>query len=282
MTPMPSMNPDRSDAILRMLTATAADDADARAAATRRKRTRGILIISMATAAVAVVTGVGLSVAAGSRQTAPGPGGGVAVRTSQPAAPVSPSATPTSTWPAGVDPAGTSSPVPTPTPTANTPSDASTWKITTDGIGPMKPGITLSAADEAARAAGLTQTDCGAGIGRARTHFYALPDGTRLIADPDADQGTLTVAIAGSIMGASTSGTVATPHGIHIGSTVDELRATYPNLVLPQNGMYPSESGYALSDGAGHWIDFVVDNALHTVQEIVVTIDNVVPSEFCG
>lgn len=283
MTPSPStppMNPERSDAILGMLSATIADDQDARIAARRRKRTRGIWIASMATAVVVVAAGVGYGVTAGSRSTAPGDGGGLAAPTSEPAEPT-PSSTPTSSLPPGVDPAGTATPVPTPTPTANTPSDVSTWLITTDGVGPLTQGISLTDADGVGRAAGLTQTDCGAAVGVQGTHFYDLPDGTQLVVQPDGP-GTTTISVVGSILSESKTGTVSTPHGIHIGSTLAELHATYPDLVPPKYATYPSESGFGLSDGAGHWIDFVVDNASGTVQEISVNTDNAIPSEFCG
>lgn len=278
MTPSPSMNPERSDAILGMLRSTVADDQDARVAASRRRRTRGILIASMSAAVVVVAAGVGYGVTAGSRSTAPGDGDGLAVPTSEPAAP-SPSSSPTSSLPPGVDPAGTATPVPTPA--ANTPTDPSTWTITTAGIGPMKPGMALSAADAAARAAGLTQTDCGAGVGLQGTHFYDLPDGTQLIAQTDGDHAT-TFTIAGSLEAKAPVGEIATPHGIHIGSSSDALKATYTDLVPPKFPLYPGETGYGLSDGAGHWIDFVISDASDTVQEILVNTDNVVPSEVCG
>ncbi|RKR74169.1 hypothetical protein [Frondihabitans australicus] len=272
----PPLDPRRGDAIESMLRGALADDADARRITRTRKRTRGILIASFATVCVVAAAGIGFAATRGTASH--DPGGNIAVPTSQPSS--RPSITPQPTDSNGiVDPAGSASPVPTPTPTANTPTDVDTWQITTAGIGPLKPGMPLADADAIAKAAGLTVTDCGGGLVQG-THFYDLPDGTQIVVGLSSPSTVGYVAVDGLVAANSSTGTLATPHGIHIGSTSDELRSTYSGLVSVST--YPSETGYGLSDGAGHWIDFEVDNASATVQAMFVSSDNYIPPEFCG
>jgi hypothetical protein len=279
--PTPSMDPRRGDAIESMLRATVAGDADARQARRSHRRTRGILIASIATACIVVAGGVGYASTRGSVQ-APHGGGGVAVPSSGPSSGPSATTKPTGSGaPAIVDPAGTATPVPTPTPTANTPTEVDTWTITTDGIGPLVPGMTKAAADDVADNAGLAISTCGDGVGVADTHFFSIVDGPQFAVTFDAGGRVSSVVLVGSFMTPAHSGGPLTPHGIGLGSTRAELTQTYPDLrsVPPGNA---GETGYSLGDGAGHWIDFVTDNSLGTVQEIIVDTDDSVPSEFCG
>ena len=113
-----------------------------------------------------------------------------------------------------------------------------------------------------------------------------LPNGPEIVVGlVQKNQASYVAIIAGSLMADSTirdSGGPQTPHGIGVGSTEAQLTVAYPDLVAPADGVYPSETGYALSDGAGHWIDFLIANDTHLIQEIVVSHENAVPSEFCG
>lgn len=175
-----------------------------------------------------------------------------------------------------VDPAGTATPVPTPTPTANTPTDVDTWKITTDGIGPLEIGMQISAADSVATDAGMTIATCGA-VSPAPTHFYERADGLQFNILVGHDK-----RVEGIALSTAGAGAPVTPHGIGIGSSEAQLKATYPNLTAPKFPLYPGETGYALTDGAGHWIDFAVDDAKSSVFTIIVSTTNEVPGEFCG
>lgn len=281
MTPTPPMDSERSDAILRMLVATAADPADDRVAISRRKRTRGILLASMAAVVVVVGAGVGYGLVTAPHAPSPGSEGGqIAAPTSDPSGPVSPRPTPS--LPVGVEPAGTPTPLPTPTSAANDPADASTWLITTDGLGPVTLGQTFDqAAQEFGRAGLQNSTTCPNGP----TGVYEASGEPPVYLNTGLQPTISFITVLGDVNAdgsAPRTGGPKTPHGIGIGSTEAQLKAAYPNLTAARFPGYSDGTAYALTDGAGKWIDFVVSRKLGTVQEIVVNDNDEVPSEFCG
>lgn len=125
---------------------------------------------------------------------------------------------------------------------ASTPSAAATDTLTDTGYGALQIGMTKAEA----LATGLTT-----GISGTTGTCGASDDGTLVGApteDSDYVRGTLVFsANSGKLVAIYAYGTVATPEGIAVGSTVADLKAAYPGW-----SGEPDEDGKATDEGRGY------------------------------
>lgn len=174
--------------------------------------------------------------------------------------------------------ASTSSPVasasPTPTPTGPDLADPASWIVTFTGLGPIEVGAPVeSTATVMSAFQPATQEACP------WVTAYAA-DGLPSVWLPDPQS----TGVVGQIVLQAWSGPAAvseaspkTAEGVGVGSTLEALRAAYPDLT-EQQGKYAVF--YAVTDGGGHWINFSVTDDI--VDAIVVRDEARIDSEYCG
>lgn len=230
----------------------------------RRPARRAVLFTSIATASVLVIGGLGVTI---SRITAPAPGHGVVVGPSpEPTLPATVTPTPGSpSGPGIVDPAGTPSPVPvvpdpapTPTPTVDL-SDPGSWRITFDGIGPIREDQDMVTAF--ASLSGYATLEDGSG-NFCLIRSKQLPEGVSLILVPvekKSPLGAVKIAVFGVydqtvVTPAQAAESPRTQQGIGLGATLTEVRAAYPGLI--DLGIGTNGRNYGVRDSRGHLIVF--------------------------
>lgn len=228
----------------------------------RRPARRAVLFTSIATAAVLVIGGLGVTV---SRITAPAPGHGIVVGPSpEPTLPATVTPTPGSTsGPGIVDPAGTPSPVPivpdpAPTPSVDL-SDPGSWRITFDGIGPIREDQDMVTAF--ASLSGYPTRDDGSS-NFCLIRSKQLPEGVSLILVPVEKKtplGAVKIAVFGdydqtAVTPAQAAESPRTQEGIGLGATLTEVRAAYPDLA--DFGIGTNGRNYGVTDSRGHVIVF--------------------------
>lgn len=188
-----------------------------------------------------------------------------------------PVAAPTSTPASPTDsPTPTSTPTPTQTQTApvQDPADPSTWIIDFGGIGPARLGSPVATTE----IPGWTDETDPSCLPRQRD---LVTDGQMtlgLFAPVDSKTtGTLNLFFNFIANGDVALPTPRTAEGIGLGSTIEELLATYPGI--EKTGEYSSETYFGLSDGQGIWIVFgVLDSKVTGIQ---VGPSNTIPKELC-
>jgi len=225
-------------------------------------------------------------------------GGGVALGL----IPTTPEAAPVST-PSPTEPARTITPssapvliTPTPTPTPTAPpfsaTDWSTWTITADGVGPATLGSTTGA-DDAALREGLTPApplvdDTGTviyqwGCANPNARIWERTDGE--VVEIVGDGVVQTVVISGPTDGAAIQAEVGpkTLTGIGLGSTLDEIRAAYPNVVQtrkdPVGGT--ADTFWAVPDG-GRFIVFQIPVDGSSVSRVYVGATDEPAYDYCS
>lgn len=173
--------------------------------------------------------------------------------------------------------ASASSPVatPSPTPTQTGPdlADPASWIVTFTGLGPIEVGATVESTVSVMSAfQPATQEACP------WVMAYAA-DGLPSVWLPDPQSTGAVGQIVLQAWGGPTtvSASPKTAQGVGVGSTLEALRAAYPDLT-EQQGKYAVF--YAVTDGAGHWINFAVTDDL--VDAIVVRDEARIDSEYCG
>lgn len=252
----PTFDPRRKAAIRELIVTTAADGRYGRA----RKHT----------ALVAALVLVALAISGGSVAYALGTGILAPAAAPTPTATPSPTPTPTpSGTPTTPPPASTRAPV------AEDPADPSTWRIDFDRIGPVTLGRPLpEVKGELSAFPDVTDPKC-----LPSSLYLKLPDRVmlRMLDDVDFTSTAQTIELLGR-PGNQIALSPKTAEGIGLGSTADELFATYPNLF--KTYVY-SETAvqYTLSRGDGGRIVFYVING--EVQVIDIGADAVIPSERC-
>jgi hypothetical protein len=251
----PTFDPRRKAAIRELVVATAADGRYGRV----RKHTALVVALVL----------VALGISGGSVAYALGTG------ILAPAAPTpAPTATPTPTPTPSATPT-TPPPTPTQAPVAENPGDPSTWRIDFDHIGPVTLGRSLPEVKaELSAFADDTDPKC-----LPSSLYLLLPDrvSLRMLDDTDFTPTAQTIELLGH-PGNQVSLSPKTAEGIGLGSTADELFATYPDLV--KTFVYSETSvQYTLSRSDGARIVFDVIEG--EVQVIDIGADAVIPSERC-
>ncbi|SOC89528.1 hypothetical protein SAMN05660766_3253 [Curtobacterium sp. 314Chir4.1] len=225
-------------------------------------------------------------------------GGGVALGL----IPTTPEAAPVST-PSPTEPARTITPssapvliTPTPTPTPTAPpysaTDWSTWTITADGAGPATLG-SATGADDAALREGLTPApplvdDTGTviyqwGCANPNARIWERSDGT--VVEIVGDGVVQTVVISGASDSSVTQPEVGpkTLAGVGLGSTLDEIRAAYPNVVQtrkdPVGGT--ADTFWAVPDG-GRFIVFQIPADGTSVSRVYVGATDEPAYDYCS
>jgi len=225
-------------------------------------------------------------------------GGGVALGL----IPTTPEAAPVST-PSPTEPARTITPssapvliTPTPTPTPTAPpysaTDWSTWTITADGAGPATLG-SATGADDAALREGLTPApplvdDTGTviyqwGCANPDARVWERSDGK--VVEIVGDGVVQTVVISGPTDSSATQPEVGpkTLAGVGLGSTLDEIRAAYPNVVQtrkdPVGGT--ADTFWAVPDG-GRFIVFQIPVDGSSVSRVYVGATDEPAYDYCS
>lgn len=182
--------------------------------------------------------------------------------------------TPTATASPSPTPIESPTPSATPTAVAADPGDVTTWMVTAEGIGPLERNVAYS--DSVSGLAGFEASEMCPGVMTLSTEGA----GQFAIVLGDDGVNTRSVWVAG---GAGVDGVVpdspSTETGIRLGSSMTELTAAYPDLILVSQ--IASEAyGYAVGDDSTGWIDFIVN------QETVTTMGSSerasAPKEMCG
>jgi hypothetical protein len=225
-------------------------------------------------------------------------GGGVAlglIPTTPEAAPVS---TPTPTEPARtITPSSAPvliTPTPTPTPTAPpySATDWSTWTITADGVGPATLG-SATGADDAALREGLTPApplvdDTGAviyewGCPNPNARIWERPDGK--VVEIVGDGVVQTVVVSGPTDSSAAQPEIGprTRAGIGLGSTLDEIRAAYPNVVQTRKDPVGGtrDTFWAVPDG-GRFIVFQIPADGPAVSRVYVGAADEPAYDYCS
>ena len=219
-------------------------------------------------------------------------GGGVALGliptsiTAEPAPTATPTPEPTPTeTSSGAPVVGGPTPTsnPTPTPTSTRPpyslSDPDTWTISGREIGPIAFGSPVSGElDEVADV--YTGTVEGVCPNPNVSNFYR--DGSAALT---------VVAVDGLVWGVYISGfsgedidAPTTAEGLGVHSTLDELRAAYPDLTSVDSVYFSEEEGSGLwaIERDGRYITFELGGQASTVVGVWVSSQAEVPYEFCG
>ena len=190
------------------------------------------------------------------------------------------SASPSRTPSAATTATPPSTPTPTPTATPSTdPADPATWVISFDAIGPLVSGAPL--ADVPGELAAFRQlrapdTQCSA-------YVYVLTDGFNASVraergDPSrAAESTVFWKGAAAPTAADVERSPRTASGIGIGSSLDQLKAAYPELRVTQESGVPT---YGITDGS-RWILFRDLYAGGTVTAVQVGTNTMIANEVC-
>lgn len=247
----PTFDPRRKAAIRDLIVQNAAT----RGRVLGRKRTA--FVVTLVLLAVGI-SGGGVAYALGTGLIDPAP-----VAAPSPTATPAPTATPT--------PTPTATPTPTPTPTSTMdPADPSTWTIGFDGVGP----VTLGPTPAEQRATLPAFSDETEPICVDELATLTSPAGLRFTFVLAADGSGRTAAIEFGNLGTSgaddRASTPRTTQGIGVGSTLDELLTAYPGIA--QTSSYNGSSfTYALTDGRGRWIAFMLINDVVTDIQLADT-----------
>ncbi|MDO9395906.1 MAG: hypothetical protein Q7T71_05135 [Herbiconiux sp.] len=198
----------------------------------------------------------------GTTDPAPSPGPTAPTVTAGPATATVP-ATPLAT--STPDPAASATPTPDAGP-AYDPADPATWTIDFTGIGPVILGRPLG---ELPTVVPFSTDSCRPGV-------YLWPE-IGLVASGSAtdEAGPVTLALVSTRDDGPTPSTEA---GIHIGSTIAELQAAYPELA--SQARFDDSLQYSITDGTT-FIHFV-DYGSGTLKSIDVSAAEMSPKEYCG
>lgn len=166
------------------------------------------------------------------------------------------------------------------------PANVSAWLVTWAGMGPLTIGADVKAQTSAIP--GFTKSideDGCIGYELDAKQSGATPDGAQPTVTAVARDGAATTALRirvadASGLGQAVSPTPKTSADIGLGSTLDALRAAYPDLER-SNSVSGGQRAYALGDGNGRYVDFVV-NGDDFVTAIVVGGDDRVSSDLCN
>lgn len=174
--------------------------------------------------------------------------------------------------------AATATPASTPTPSSDA-ADPATWVISFDAIGPLVSGAPL--ADVPGELGAFKQlrapdAECSAFV-------YVVTD--HLNASVRAERGNPSRAAESTVFWKGSAAPVAadvqrsprTATGIGIGSSLDQLKAAYPELRVTQESAVPT---YGITDGS-RWILFRDLYAGGTVTAIQVGTDTMIANEVC-
>lgn len=252
----------------------------------RRRRGRRVGIVIAVIALLAVGTAGG-GVALGLIPTSPG---AAPVSTPEPTEPdrtFTPSSAPVVITP---DPTPTSTPTPTRPPYSAT--DWSTWTISADAVGPATLG-SPSGADDAALRGAFTPApplvdDTGAVI-----YPFGCPNPNARIWDGPGGAGVVEVVAGGSVdtviiqTGQGDAPTEqtgpTTVEGIGLGSTLDEVRAAYPNLVQTRTDAAGGvrDTFWAVQEGA-RYIVFRIPDQGTRVASVTVSSTAEPPYDYCS
>ncbi|GAB3580641.1 hypothetical protein GCM10027406_20490 [Leifsonia lichenia] len=165
------------------------------------------------------------------------------------------------------------------------PANVSAWLVTWAGMGPLTIGGDVTAQTSAIPgfAKTIDQDGC-VGHELAIAQTGTTQDGAQPTVTAVAKDGSATTAVRiqvadASDLGQAVSPTPKTSAGIGLGSTLDALRKAYPDLER-SNSVSGGQRAYALGDGNGRYVDFVV-NGDEFVTAIVVGGDDRVSSDLC-
>lgn len=169
----------------------------------------------------------------------------------------------------------TPTPSPSPTPTGPDLADPASWIVSFTGLGPIEVGAPIDGTASLMTAFTVaTQEVCP------WVTAYAA-DGLPSVWLPDPQStGVVNQIVLQAWGGPATAAVASSPttaEGVGVGSTLAELQAAYPALT-EQQGKYAVF--YAVTDDAGHWINFSVTGDL--VDGIVIRDEAKIDSEYCG
>lgn len=248
----------------------------------RRGRRTGVAIAVVALLAVGAASG---GVALGLIPTTPEAAPVSTPSPTEPARTITPSSAPVLITP---------TPTPTPTPTAPpySATDWSTWTITADGAGPATLG-SATGADDAALREGLTPApplvdDTGTviyqwGCANPNARIWERSDGT--VVEIVGDGVVQTVVISGASDSSVTQPEVGpkTLAGVGLGSTLDEIRAAYPNVVQTRTDAAggTGDTFWAVPDG-GRFIVFQIPVDGSSVSTVYVGATDEPASDYCS
>lgn len=177
--------------------------------------------------------------------------------------------------PTAVSSSGSTAVTAVPTTPAADPADPATWVVDFGHAGPIAVGAALDGVAPLMTAfTDATQEACPW-----VTAYDAAGLPSVWLPDPSST-GSIEQVVLQAWGDPTTVGTDAlrTEAGIGVGSTLDELRAAYPDLT-EQSGKYAPF--YAIEDEQGRWINFGV-NRSGVVDTIVLRGEAKIDSEYCG
>jgi hypothetical protein len=152
--------------------------------------------------------------------------------------------------------------------------DPDSWVIDFSGVGPLKLGDPIAQAEESAPAYTREPNESCPPV------VFLVAEGFPSITVPDPYASRVIEFIAVGDMDPQIVANTAprTSAGIGIGATLEELRATYPDLSERQ---VIDRTHYFVTDGSGSWITFQLDEQ-GLVDSVTVSADPDLPSEYCG
>lgn len=181
---------------------------------------------------------------------------------------------------------GRPAPQQTPAAVAVNPADVAGWLVTWAGTGPLTIGGDIAAQGAAIGSAeSADDEDDGCLVYELDTQpSHAEPAGTRLTVSTAAPDGRATAvvrirAVDATDLDRPVTPTPKTSAGIGLGSTLDALQQAYPTLER-SNRLPDGQRAYALGDGTGRFVDFVVNDG-GFVTELWVASDDRVSSDLC-
>lgn len=249
------------------------------------RRRRIVLFASVTAAALVLVGGIGYAATTmGSSDPGRGDAGVDPSRTSVPVPSSSeePGATTAPTKDSGnVQGAGTASP--TPVVPENDPADPSTWIIGFDSVGPLtlaRPVSEQASAQSAYTGESLDDPETGY---RCSAWRLTSPDYITLEVAPGSADPTTTsvISIGGSAGDRSDLPGPHTAKGIGVGSTIAELKAAYPDLVVTWSDTRASSLEFSVTDGNGRYIAFKASEDNTTVRYIASNTTGRIGVESC-